>query len=162
MRRLRIYLCAPLTNANTLSPEEIALNADRAAAMGAELLKHGFAPLIPQLTAGHDCLMAVHWALWIETGQAWIRVADAVLRLPGASKGTEEEVAFALARGVPVFDSLADLLTWSERQLGLDELNMMPGETQYVDGPGLDIPGMVQPPEPWPDPPSVRALGTDE
>jgi hypothetical protein len=75
------------------------------------------APLIPQLTAGHACLMEVHWAFWIEAGCAWIAIADAVLRLSGESKGTDEEIAFATQRGIPVFTSLADLITWRERQL---------------------------------------------
>ena len=116
-RRLRVYLAGPCTNGNTLSADAIALNADRAAQMGAELLKHGFAPLIPQLTAGHPCLMDVHWAVWIEAGCAWIQIADAVLRLSGESKGTEAEVAFALQRGVPVFTTLGDLIDWRDRQL---------------------------------------------
>ena len=85
--------------------------------MGAELLKHGMAPLIPQLTAGHQCLMAVPWPCWIEAGCAWISIADAVLRLPGESQGTEAEVAFAEQRGVPVFTTLGDLIEWRDRQL---------------------------------------------
>lgn len=118
-RRLRIYVAGPLTDGNRLPAEAIALNSDRAAAIGAELLKHGFAPLIPQLTAGHACLMAVHWAFWIETGRAWIEVADAVLRLAGVSQGTEEEIAFADSRGIPIFTDLAGLIDWRERLCGI-------------------------------------------
>jgi hypothetical protein len=34
---------------------------------------------------------------------------DAVLRLPGASKGTDEDVRLAKERGLPVFQSLAEV-----------------------------------------------------
>lgn len=116
MKRLLVYVAAPLTDGGRLRADAIALNADRAAAMGATLLKSGFAPLLPHLSAGYPCLMAVHWALWIDAGCAWIEVADAVLRLEGASQGTEQEVAYALANGIPVFTSLRDLIDWRDRQ----------------------------------------------
>jgi hypothetical protein len=116
-RRFRIYLSAPLSDGNTLPPDAIAMNADRAAQVGADLLKHGFAPLVPQLTAGHACLMEVPWDFWIEAGCAWITIADAVLRLSGESRGTEAEIAFAEQRGVPVFTTLGELIEWRDRQL---------------------------------------------
>jgi uncharacterized protein DUF4406 len=116
-RRFRIYIAGPMTNGNTLDRESIMLNADRAAQVGAELLKQGFAPLMPQLAAGHACLMeGVHWAHWLEADFAWIRMSDAVLRLPGKSKGTDEEIEFATQIGVPVFTSLGDLVVWRDQQ----------------------------------------------
>ena len=40
----------------------------------------------------------------------WVAVADAVLRLPGLSKGADMETALARNKGVPVFYSIEDVV----------------------------------------------------
>jgi hypothetical protein len=113
-RRRRVYVSGPLTDGGRLSPDEIVLNMQRAAALGAAVLKAGMAPVIPHLSAAHPCLMEIHWALWMEADLAWLEMADAVLRMPGASQGTNEEVACAREFGIPVFTTLADLIAWRD------------------------------------------------
>ena len=39
----------------------------------------------------------------------WVAKADAVLRLPGPSRGADAEEAFAQAHGIPVFREIRDL-----------------------------------------------------
>jgi hypothetical protein len=42
---------------------------------------------------------------------SWVEVCDALLRLEGESAGADREIAFARAHGIPVYDSVHDLLT---------------------------------------------------
>ncbi len=50
---------------------------------------------------------------WLAIDLAWIAHADAVLRLPGASKGADIECAFARSRVIPVFDSVDEVIEWA-------------------------------------------------
>jgi hypothetical protein len=50
---------------------------------------------------------------WLRISLAWVLRSDAVLRLPGHSPGADAEEAAALARGIPVFHSAADVIAWA-------------------------------------------------
>lgn len=50
---------------------------------------------------------------WYGLDLAWVAVADAVLRLPGESRGADLETAEAAARGIPVFHSVEDVTAWA-------------------------------------------------
>lgn len=51
-------------------------------------------------------------AEWYGMDLAIVRRCDAVLRLPGESTGADLETAEAQQRGIPVFHSTWDVLTW--------------------------------------------------
>lgn len=51
---------------------------------------------------------------WYEHDLATLIRCDAVFRLPGDSSGADDEVAFALERGIPVFHKYEDLMEWAE------------------------------------------------
>lgn len=54
---------------------------------------------------------------WYEYDLAMLARCDALYRLAGESSGADNEVAFALSRGIPVFDGsrrLEILLEWAE------------------------------------------------
>lgn len=86
-----------------------------ARAVGADLLKAGYAPLVPHLT----CFMAsntpsacgggISHEEWLDSDLAWVDTAHALLRLPGESKGADQEVAYAEAHGIPVYHSIRKL-----------------------------------------------------
>ncbi len=48
---------------------------------------------------------------WIKHSLALVSRADAVVRLPGESRGADAETAHARSLGIPVFDGLQALLT---------------------------------------------------
>ena len=50
---------------------------------------------------------------WLAVDFAWIRVCDAVLRLPGESVGADMETAEAKRLGIPVFESIDDIVRWA-------------------------------------------------
>ncbi len=83
------------------------------------LLTAGYAPFCPHLT----CYLggptpeidpgSLGWENWMESDLPWVAVSDALLRLPGASKGADVEVAYAEQHGIPVFYTMEELLAAS-------------------------------------------------
>jgi len=74
-----------------------------------ELLDEGFAPYT---------LLLFHYANkrpyedWLILAMEWLRACDALLRLPGESPGADNEVARAKELGIPVFNSMKELVDW--------------------------------------------------
>jgi hypothetical protein len=105
-RRTRVYVAGPI------SKGDIAANVKRGADAGLELLRLGYAPFIPHLSHYINEKATVgtsDYEKWLELDFSFIRVCDAVLRLPGESAGADREVAFARSVGVPVYGSLTAL-----------------------------------------------------
>lgn len=128
MRR-RVYIAGPISKGCLVA------NVNQATEAFIALAKAGFAPLCPhwsvyskpasysdspfggktdrawcEATAmGSDQM--TH-ADWMGVDLPWVSVAEAVLRLPGESTGADQEVACAKDHGVPVFDTVAELLLW--------------------------------------------------
>lgn len=90
----------------------------RAAALAAsELSRAGFVPFVPHLNILWnfvDPQPEEHWKMW---DRDWLVACDAVLRLPGESRGADEEVAFAKSMSVPVFESIGALKDWRDAAL---------------------------------------------
>lgn len=102
--RPRIYISGPLTSSgNVLENLERAMEATR------QLIAAGFAPFCPHLTYHVDPGEQIPHATWLDCELPWVEVADAVLRLPGESKGADIEVDRAKAVGIPVFRSVGEL-----------------------------------------------------
>lgn len=51
---------------------------------------------------------------WMGADLPWVRVAGAILRLPGESTGADLEVAEATAHAIPVFHSAEDVIRWAK------------------------------------------------
>ena len=107
--RTRVYVAGPITVG------DVAANVQQAITAGLDLLNRGYAPFIPHL--GHFAEPAATWDKnpkryeeWLELDRSFIVTCDAILRLPGFSKGADREVKWAYEIGVPVFYSLSSLL----------------------------------------------------
>lgn len=127
--RKKVYIACPMLLGDRLANIQ---QADRAMAA---LMRAGYAPFNPALSfyagnadhfhvvgvaagTGHnhpdsDFHQFTH-ADWLSVDKAWVAVADAVLRLPGESKGADEETAFAAQIRIPVFHSIDALRTHFE------------------------------------------------
>ena len=128
--RKRVYIAGPISKGILLD------NIEQADEAMCELMKLGYAPMNPMLSCfagGVDVLfrmtdggaVPVTGAVanskannkfqqfthqdWLDMDFAWVAVSDAVLRLPGDSKGADMEVEFATKNGVPVFYSIEGL-----------------------------------------------------
>lgn len=106
--RPRIYVSGPLTSSG--NPEQ---NRDEAYAIGRKLIELGFAPLVPHYTWDMDFQHQFpDLRTWLEVDLPWLVQADAVLRLPGDSRGADGEVLFARDHGIPVFATIQALLDY--------------------------------------------------
>ena len=106
---MRVYIAGPYGDHNP--PEVIAVNVARADAIARELVLLGHDVYVPHK-------MTWHWEQDKRlTGKDFTRLdysfmlnwAEAVLRLPGESKGADEEVGWAREQELKVFNSIADL-----------------------------------------------------
>lgn len=104
MTALRVYVAGPYS----ADPETCTAQAIMA---GNELLDAGCAPFVPHLSHyWHTLHTERHYEDWMRIDLAWITCADAVLRIPGDSPGAEREVELAAQHGIPVFDSIDELV----------------------------------------------------
>jgi hypothetical protein len=106
MRKLpiRVYVAGPLGTGS-----DRAANVARAMEAGVELLKAGYAPLVPHLTHFIDPHEALGYERWIECDLAWIRAAEFMYFLPGESPGAVRARHFSRDCGIPVVHSIAEL-----------------------------------------------------
>lgn len=103
----RIYVAGPITKGNQF------VNVRNGMEVWAQLLRLGFAPFCPHLSALFEIAGLVELDLdqWLEYDFAWIDVCDALLRMPGESTGADREVEYARKRGIPVFYSLEEIIS---------------------------------------------------
>lgn len=102
----KVYVAGPISKGDHPRNLRQAIDA------GLTLLKLGYSPYVPHL----DFLMALiepsvfTYEIVLPWDLDWLKECDAVLRLPGESKGADIEEEFAYKHGIPVFSSLNDLL----------------------------------------------------
>lgn len=134
MPRILVFISGPLSNSGNLDE-----NVNNAVKAGVELAKAGLAPVIPHLSvftakpcnryasmrdldgpqtvigtgtrAGHP---DISYREWVEIGEAQAAACGAVLRLPGESPGAERECRVARSFGVPVFDTVKEVVEWAK------------------------------------------------
>lgn len=77
---------------------------------GEELIQAGFYPYLPLLSHYQHLIHPHSYETWVRLDNSWVASCDALLRLPGESKGADEEVALAFKLGIPVYYSVEDLI----------------------------------------------------
>jgi len=103
--RPRIYISGPLsTSGNERENVAAAVHAARL------LIAAGFAPFCPHLSWHIDPAHEIPHGVWMQVDLPWVSMADAVLRLPGESVGAHVETTHAEGMGIPVFETVADLV----------------------------------------------------
>jgi len=93
--RPRVYISGPITKGNREANFQQAADAQKA------LIAAGFAVLNPMLTMRLPGAFDIGHDTWIANDLPWVAVADAVLRLPGESKGADIECEHALIQRNP-------------------------------------------------------------
>lgn len=106
--RPKVYISGPLTSSG--DPYD---NIRGACDVARALILLGFSPFVPHLSYHIDPDECFTHDEWMEVDLPWLEPADAVLRLPGESKGADIEVAFAEKKGIPVFETIEKLLRWA-------------------------------------------------
>ena len=97
-KRPRIYIAGPMTSSG--DPYENVGHAIRTAMLA---WKRGWAPVLPHLDVLWSIAMPGDHPEWLEWDLANIRDVDAILRIPGYSRGAEVECWYADKLGLPQY-----------------------------------------------------------
>ena len=106
--RARVYIAGPYT---TPDPAENVYKTIQAASQLADM---GFAPYVPHLSHLWHLIAPRTYDFWLALDAEYLKVCECMLRLPGLSMGAEQEELLAKASNVPIFYSIADLVTHYE------------------------------------------------
>lgn len=93
------------------SKELIKANVRLAIDAGEELLKAGFAPIVPHLFHYWDEVYPHGYETWMELDITLLTNCHALVRLEGISRGADREVAIAIERKIPVFFGVETFLS---------------------------------------------------
>lgn len=112
-----VYVAGPFTHGDRLANIAAAIDA------GDKLIKAGFIPFIPHLTALWEKHTKAIWDYedWLSFDLKWLSKCDAVFRIPGHSPGADREVAHAEQLAIPVYTSFEQLLIDTDKDIP-DEL----------------------------------------
>lgn len=101
---MRIYIAGPYTNG------DVAVNVKKAIEAGDFVCRYlGHAVFIPHLTHFWHMLIPGDYEFWLRVDVEWLEVCDAVLRLPGESKGADREVKLARGMGKSIYTSISQI-----------------------------------------------------
>lgn len=107
--RVIVYVSGPLES----GPYSVNENVRRALQAAEWLWADGYLPHVPHLTTTWDAFSPHDRRYWLELDLAWVKVSGAVLRLPGASPGAQEECELAEKLGIPVVE--LNVAGWESR-----------------------------------------------
>ncbi len=100
---MKVYVAGPYTVSDPV------INTRKAIFVGNEIMVMGHTPFVPHLTMLWHLQHPHTWREWMDWCLPWVAVCDAVYRIPGTSKGADEEVAFAKSLGIPIYTNLDQL-----------------------------------------------------
>lgn len=96
-RRLRVYIAGPFRQGDQLG------NVAEAVLVGVRIYRHGHVPFMPHLYGFAHYLCPQSDAAWLSLGLWELGACDVLVRLPGASLGSDAEVERAKVLRIPVF-----------------------------------------------------------
>lgn len=97
-KMLYVYIAGPYTKGNVNE------NVRRAILAGERVKQLGFTPFVPHLYHLWDIVSPQPYDYWMQLDFNWLSKCDVLMRIPGESRGADQEVEFAEAHGKPVLD----------------------------------------------------------
>ena len=104
--KLKVYVVGPYSAEDE---SEIEHNVDAAIRMGEHIAEAGFVPFIPHLFHFWGRCYPHEYEFWMMQDIEWLKVCDAILRLPGESRGADREVGIAQDLGLRLFFSIENV-----------------------------------------------------
>ncbi len=112
-----ILIAGPYRSGTNDDPDKMAANLRRLEAASWPLFQAGHLPMIGEWVAlpvwsaagGQQLGDELYDRFFYPTARRLLEISDAVLRLPGPSKGADEDVWLANERGIPVYHRLEDV-----------------------------------------------------
>ena len=99
----KVYIASPYTLG------DIAVNVKMQLDFANKLIEMGFAPFVPLYSHFQHMAHPQPYEVWAMLDLEWLHVCDCLLRLPGESKGADNEVHYMESLNKPVFYSIEDL-----------------------------------------------------
>lgn len=99
-----VYIAGPYSAGDPV------VNTRRAMDVWDRLHDLGFIPICPHWSLFQHLLTPRKWDDWLQYDMEIISRCDAILRLPGESRGADLEEAFAAERGIPVVYTIDELI----------------------------------------------------
>lgn len=106
MKNYKIYVSGPISRGDMVNNIRQAIDASNI------LVSHGFIPFVPHLSHFWNLMNPLPYETWIKMDLEWIKVCDAILRLPGLSNGGDIEVGFSESHGMPIFYDVQSLIDY--------------------------------------------------
>ena len=103
---LRVYVAGPLSTGGYY---QNTVNIRSAIDVGEQLLVAGYAPYVPHYSHFWHLFHQHSWEQWMAYDKEMLSACHVLLRLPGESKGADQEVAWAHEMGIPVANSVEEL-----------------------------------------------------
>jgi len=114
---IKVYVAGPLSTGKDHQGalyDAVCMNVRQAIDAGSQLMKLGFAPFVPHYSHFGNLFHFHEWGEWMAIDKVWVEACDCLLRLPGPSKGADQEVVWAQAARVPVFTDINSLVEWAK------------------------------------------------
>jgi hypothetical protein len=110
-KEMIVLIAGPYRSGTNDDPELIGKNMEKLEAMALPLFEKGHIPLIGEWVAlpllrlaGSKRIGDRHWErIQYPVAHQLIEKCDAIFRIPGASKGADQDVEIARSKGLPVF-----------------------------------------------------------
>lgn len=114
---MMILIAGPYRSGTGDDPARMAANLKRLEEASWPIFEKGHVPMIGEWVAlpvwqtagGKEIGDALYDRVLHPTAGRLLAHCDAVLRLPGESKGAEEDVRIALSRGIPVYHDISEI-----------------------------------------------------
>jgi hypothetical protein len=120
----KVYVAGPITSSGNLTE-----NVRHGISVGNLLLRDGVIPFVPHLSELWNYVTVVGYETWLYYDKEWIRSCDALLRLPGRSRGATREVRWANKLSIPVFYSYEELMKWKDEVFLTGRKSILPKAT---------------------------------
>ncbi len=101
-----IYIAGPY------SKGDVAQNVKNAIDAADALIELGHTPYLPHLTHFWHIISPKRLQFWYDYDYQFLPFCDALLRIPGASLGADNEVDAAKRLCIPIFYSLEEVANW--------------------------------------------------
>ena len=100
---IKVFISGPYSLGDT------AVNVKKAMDLSNQLMEIGYAPYCPHLTHFLHIINPQPYEKWLELDIEYLKICDALIRIPGISSGADKEEQFAIANNIPVFNSIIKL-----------------------------------------------------
>ncbi len=103
--KIYVFVSGPYTKG------DVGANVAEAVACADYLLRKRFVPFVPHIAHFWHMMHQHDYEDWMKWDIAWLHKCNALLRIPGDSKGADREVNFAIELGIPVYYDMDELLS---------------------------------------------------